>query len=53
MTMRQGLEIAALTVLCVVSLGTFWRGPRFNAAKKLGLVLAFVVFIAVSLIILR
>ena len=53
MTTRQGLEIAALAVLCLVSLGSFWRGPGFNSMKKLGLLLAFAVFLAVTLIILR
>ena len=53
MTTRQGLEIATLAVLCIASLGTFWRGPGLNGVKKLGLLLAVVVFVAITLIILR
>lgn len=53
MTTRQGLEIAALAVVCVVSLRTFWRGPGFNALKKLGLLLALVVFVSITLLILH
>jgi hypothetical protein len=53
MTTRQALEIAALFVLCLVSLRTFWRGEGFSASKKLGLALAVVVFAAVTLLILH
>jgi hypothetical protein len=53
MTTRQGLEIATLAILCLVSLRTFWRGEGFSASQKLGLALAVTVFIAVTLIILH
>lgn len=53
MTTRQGLEIGALFVLCLVSLRTFWRGEGFNTVKKFGLALAVIVFAAVTLLILH
>jgi hypothetical protein len=53
MTTRQGLEIATLAILCLVSLRTFWRGEGFSVSKKLGLALAVIVFFAVTLIILH
>ena len=52
-TTRQKIEIVALAVLCAASLRGFWRGEGFTASKKFGLALAVVVFVLVTLIILR
>jgi hypothetical protein len=53
MTTRQGIEIATLALLCVLSLRMFWLGSGFTPTKKLGVGLAVVVFVGVSLIILH
>ncbi len=54
MTTRQIVELVLLAIACLASLRTwFWKGAGFSSLKKLGLLLTVLVFIAVSLFILR
>lgn len=53
MNARKAIELLVLAAVCVGSLRMwFWKGVGFTPIKKIGLAVAFIVFVTMSLLIL-